>query len=281
MKEEIIGKLRCPVCHCSFETDSSGTSLFCKGAKKRHCFDISASGYVNFAPPSKNCSGDSKEAVRSRTSFLELGYYEPIRSAVCDILAEYGAKSVLDAGCGEGYYTNEFASVADTVVGFDLSKFGVEAAAKFAKRNRILNSFLGVAGIYDMPVADESFDAVVSLFAPCAEEEFSRVLKKGGILIMVGAGENHLIGLKKAIYSTTYTNTDRADIPVGMSLIGERTLKYDITVEGNSVIKDLFSMTPYYYRTSRADLENLEGLERVETPVEVRIGIYANRGGSL
>ena len=38
------------------------------------------------------------------------------------------------------------------------------------------------------------------------EEEYARILKKGGVLITAGAGENHLIGLKRAIYDTTYKN---------------------------------------------------------------------------
>jgi 23S rRNA (guanine745-N1)-methyltransferase len=53
-----------------------------------------------------------------------------------------------------------------------------------------------VASIFALPVQNASLDAVTNLFAPCAEEEFLRVLKPNGHLLLVGAGERHLMGLK-------------------------------------------------------------------------------------
>lgn len=272
MNDRIKNVLRCPVCGAAFGIENDGKSLMCLGEKKRHCYDLSSSGYVNFAPPSQSRSGDSKEAVRSRTGFLNSGFYANVREAVLDAVKRYAGGIVIDAGCGEGYYSSALAEVADGVIGFDLSKFGVETAAKRTKGKE--NAFFGVAGIYDMPLFDACADAVVNIFAPCATDEFKRVLTKNGVLIAVGAGKNHLLGLKQAIYDEAYTNDDREDMPPDMTLVEEINVSYEITLSGNQQIADLFSMTPYYYRTGDKDMEKLRCLESVTTPVDVFVRVY-------
>ncbi len=272
----MIGKvrdaLRCPLCGAAFSVANSGKSLVCNGEKKKHCYDFSSSGYVNFAPPSQSRSGDSKEAVRSRTSFLNSGFYAPICEAVKNAVRQYASGLVIDAGCGEGYYSSELTEVAEGVIGFDLSKFGIETAAKRTKGRD--NAFFGVAGIYDMPLLDGCADAVVNIFAPCATEEFKRVLGKDGVLIAVGAGKDHLLGLKQAIYETTYENVGREDMPIDMVLIEEKRVSYEITLSSNREISNLFSMTPYYYRTGEKDMEKLKHLESLKTPVDVFVQVY-------
>ena len=184
--------LICPVCKKALLREEK--SYFCCG-EKRHCFDISASGHVNLFP-GRATGGDDKKAVRSRTEFLNLGYYQPIADKVSEILSYLnGDCSVIDAGCGDGYYTNRLASSTGAwTYGFDLSKEAIISASKSAKKQGIDNSVFCVGGIYELPVADESADAITNIFAPCAEEEFTRVLKPNGLLIEVTAGKNHLYG---------------------------------------------------------------------------------------
>ncbi len=265
--------LCCPICKSDLALSENGKSLICKGELKKHCFDIAASGYVNFAPSSKNHSGDPKEAVHSRTEFLDKDYYLPIRKAVEEAVAACGG-IVVDAGCGEGYYSCGIAKHCDAVIGFDLSKTAIMAAAKRAKRQGNDNAFFAVGGIYDMPIADGAADAVVSIFAPVAEAEFQRILKPDALLIAVGAGENHLLGLKKVLYETTYKNTERMDMPSGMKLLSEKTVAYTISLSDNKSIMDLFSMTPYSYRTGESDLEKLKNTDSLTTEVEVLVRVY-------
>lgn len=279
--KRIIDALICPVCGAVMTESENKKSLICEGgakgnrASRRHCFDFSASGYVNLAPPSQSLSGDSREAVHSRTRFLDAGYYAPIRAAVCEMIEKYCPNGlVVDAGCGEGYYTAAMASFAASVIGFDLSKFGIDAAAKRARREKLENALFAVSGIYSMPLRDGCADGVVSLFAPCAEEEFSRILRPGGVVIAVGAGENHLLGLKKAIYDEVYKNTPREDMPKSMKKCEEKQLTFSVSLTESDMIRDLFSMTPYYYRTSGEDLAKLAALTHLETEVDITISIY-------
>lgn len=264
--------LICPVCKKALLREEK--SYFCCG-EKRHCFDISASGHVNLFP-GRATGGDDKKAVRSRTEFLNLGYYQPIADKVSEILSYLnGDCSVIDAGCGDGYYTNRLASSTGAwTYGFDLSKEAIISASKSAKKQGIDNSVFCVGGIYELPVADESADAITNIFAPCAEEEFTRVLKPNGLLIEVTAGKNHLYGLKKAIYDSVHLNEERADMPRKLILQERYNLAYKIKLDNAEAIRNLFSMTPYSYRTSEKDMQKLLALDSLETEVEVDIFVY-------
>lgn len=277
MNASVLTLLRCPVCGGALQGSDDGRSVFCTGAKK-HCFDLSKSGYLNLAGPCGG-EGDLKESVRSRKAFLDAGYYRPLADAVLSKLNAVHAKTVLDAGCGEGYYTNCFAEDGRVMLGVDLSKCGIDVAAKRAKAQKTDAAFV-VAGIFELPVADESVDAVVNLFAPCAEAEFLRVLRPNGFLLLAGAGERHLWGLKEALYDTPYLNQPRADLPVGMKLISKERLHDTIEVAGKEQIMSLFSMTPYYWRTAEKDRQKLERLNLLTTEVDFDLFLY-QKGSDL
>ena len=270
MNQSILNFLHCPVCHASLQLANQGKSCTCTGART-HCFDFSKSGYLNLSGPHGG-SGDLKEAVRARREFLNAGYYQPLADAIAKKLAELGVKSALDAGCGEGYYTNRFAKEV-AMLGVDLSKDGIDAAAK-ASKSLAANSGFVIASLFSMPIPDQAFDAVVNIFAPCAEEEFLRVLKPGGYVILVGAGERHLIGMKEILYDTPYLNAGRADLPAKTELVAKERLNYSITVRSKEHIAALFSMTPYYWRTSVADQQKLDALEELTTELDFDIFLF-------
>ena len=270
MTESVIELLKCPVCGAAMRKSEDGKVCRCLGART-HCYDVARSGHLHLGGPHAG-DGDGKEAVAARRAFLEAGYYQPLSDEINQMLDRIGAKKVLDAGCGEGYYTNRMAYERD-VLGIDLSRAGVEMAAKRQRATQTRASF-AVASIFSLPVLDGALDAVVNIFAPCAEDEFSRVLRSGGYLLLVGAGEHHLMGLKRAIYDNPYENAGRADLPQHMRLCERASCRYEITVEGNDAIEALFSMTPYYWRTSRADHAKLVGLERLTTEVDFDLFLF-------
>lgn len=276
---KIVESLRCPHCKGNMSLVENGcVSLVCDGAK-RHCFDLSSSGYVNFASPSQCKGGDSPEAVKAREDFLSLGFYEPIREAVFNTALEYSQGGLLvDAGCGEGYYsqrmTEEFC-----VFGADISKSAVNTAAKRAKRDASGKAFYAVASVFELPVKDGAADVITNIFAPCAEAEYRRVLSDDGVLIVAYAGEDHLMGLKKVMYDSVHKNQERADMPINMELIAQKRVQFDITVGGSDNIKKLFAMTPYYWRTSAADAQKLYVLDSLSTNIDVIIAVYKNCGG--
>ncbi len=274
---DLSSALCCPFCREKMMLTEDGKSLVCQGGR-RHCFDISASGYVNLLP-SHPGGGDSRDAVRARSAFLNSGHYAPVADTLCAVLAEHLPQRgiVIDAGCGEGYYSARIAQDGFDVIGFDLSKYAVESAAKRSVRENASgggHALFGVAGIFNMPVPDSCASAVTNIFAPCAPGEYGRVLRDGGILAVVSAGPLHLMGLKSLLYETAYENGDRADLPSDWKTAEQRRLTYDITLDTEDEIMNLFSMTPYYWRTSAADRDKLTGRGSLKTPVDVVITVY-------
>lgn len=270
MKNNVFRLLRCPVCKAELLQDDLQKSCRCEGVKP-HSFDFARSGYLNLAG-GRAGEGDLKNAVLARRAFLDAGYYQCLSNKINEILDTVPSDLVLDAGCGEGYYTNRMAKNR-SVLGIDLSKDGVDYAARRAKLNNTGAGF-AVASVFEMPIKDAALDAVVNIFAPCAEAEYSRVLRNGGHLLVVSAGEQHLMGLKRVLYENPYLNQGRADLPKTMTLVQKYRLKDEIYLEDPLLIEALFSMTPYYWRTSQEDHQKLKNAERLITEIDFDIFLF-------
>ncbi len=240
----------CPVCKRAL-TEQENT-LRCDGG---HSFDKARSGYVNLLRSQQSAlkrHGDDKRMLLARRAFLDRGFYEPLQRALCETIASHTPENgvLLDAGCGEGYYTAAVAQTNPTltVCGIDISKDALRMAASRTKAIE-----LAVASAFSLPVADSTVDTVVSVFAPTAEAEFARVIKTGGTLIRAVPTERHLFGLKAAIYKEPRLNKpERTDLN-GFSLVNRQEIFYDLVLEGADDIRTLFEMTPYYYKTGQDD----------------------------
>lgn len=261
--------LICPI--CKNELKDTGGSLVCT-SPKAHCFDKAKSGYVNLSPI-KSGSGDDRDMVKARSEFLDRGYYLPLAETVANLTEGYD--TVADCGCGDGYYSVNIARKCRMLYGFDLSKFACDKAAKRAKEKGV-NSFFGVGSIFSLPLADNSVDLIVSIFAPIAEDEFVRVLKDNGKLVIVGAGKRHLYELKQAIYREAYENEGRRDLPSGFEKSEYRNLSYTFNCEG-AYLRSLFMMTPYAFKTSREDAAKIDLIPSLEISADFDIFVYEKK----
>ncbi len=269
--------LLCPICGSELYVD--GKSYRCKPmqGQKSHCFDLSSSGYVDLSYRSGG-RGDSKEAVNDRTAFLNKQYYLPLADEIKRICEKYLRNDffLVDAGCGEGYYSDYIAmNFADSFVfGADLSKHAVHRASVRRNIRGGNNSFYSVASVFALPVRSAIADGMLSMFAPIAQDECLRALKDGGILIIGAAGDRHLYDLKEAIYDEVHINEDRADLPTSMTLLEKTNVSYRINIDNNEDIQRLFGMTPYKFRTSSKSIELLNARDYLETEVNVDFYVY-------
>lgn len=263
----------CPV--CKREISLSERTYKCEN---NHCFDLSKDGYVNLLMSQQSSlkrHGDDKLMVKARRDFLGKGFYNELRQALCDTLKETlpESASIIDVGCGEGYYTSEIAKHNDfEISGIDISKDALKFASKSLK-----NSSFAVASAFSLPFADETADCVLSVFAPSAYEEFSRVLKADGKLIKAIPLENHLWELKCALYHEPYKNKPEKRNDELFSLVSQKEIKYKIKLTEKEDIENLFKMTPYYYKTSREDAGRLLSLDSLETTVHFGVEVYKKR----
>ncbi|MEG0693547.1 MAG: methyltransferase domain-containing protein [Oscillospiraceae bacterium] len=269
----------CP--NCKQPLTGQGNSLVCE---KNHCFDKAKSGYVNLLLPNKMNSktpGDNKIMVDTRNEFLSKGYYSVLKDELCKQVLEIATSlhkdmiQLLDAGCGEGYYTTAMAEYLEnnhlhaSILGVDISKLALNIAAKRTKSVQF-----GVASVFDIPVEEGSCDIVTELFAPYCGEEFYRVLKRGGILILVIPSQEHLYELKQAVYENPYKNDVKDYNLEGFELQSKTEVFSEIEIDNQEDIKNLFMMTPYYYKTSKEDTARLMKLERLHTKIQFEILCY-------
>lgn len=269
--------LTCPVCKGILQQNER--SYRCK---KGHSFDLSASGYLHLLPSNKMNSklpGDNKQMVSARRNFLQKGYYQPISDKLNQVIsAELKGKKqplVLDVGCGEGYYTSRLDAALKEqnpkaeVCGMDISKLAINAAAKSCK-----NVMWAVASSFDLPVADESCDVLVSMFAPICMEEFHRVLKKGGALVFAITSTRHLWELKEAIYDEPYENKKEEHQYDGFTFEQSHKVQSLFHLPCQEDIGNLFTMTPYYYKSSVQTAERVAALQELDCQLDVDILVY-------
>lgn len=265
----------CPICRQKLSVVEN--SLKCPD---NHSFDIAKEGYVNLDTNTRSMSknsGDDKQMVVSRTKFLESTHYAPLKDALCLAIKNEAQKNtfsaILDAGCGEGYYTRHIKeTLKDTnshIIGVDLSKNAVKHAAKNCKE-----SSFAVCSVYHLPLDDNSCDIVLNCFSPMANDEYLRVMKSSGLLVYVVPGENHLWELKSILYDNPYKNPVKTEEYDGFTHIGVENVKTRFTLTDNESILALFNMTPYTWKTPKDSVERLKTLDTLEVQAEFNIHFY-------
>lgn len=262
--------LICPVCGRALEKSGG-----CRKCEAGHSFDISKEGYVNLLIRGGSAdSGDNLEMTKSRTRFLNAGYYAPLAEALAGLIPKKDA-AVLDICCGDGYYTKALAESApgNAYYGFDISKNMIKTAAK----RKITGAEFFIANLSSIPIATESVDFAIHLFAPFGQNEFYRIMKHSGTLISVIPGKNHLYGMKKALYGAPYYNGEKLPDAALFRLAGTKRVAYTMTIEDKDSIAALYGMTPYCYNTSKEDAARLLALDRLETEAEFILAIYEKR----
>lgn len=245
--------------------------------RNNHCYDQAREGYVNLVLANQKHSlnpGDSSQSLAARASFLSRGYYQKLAEGLTEVLDRYLTEGsvVLDAGCGTGYYLNYIINHAKKqfeYFGCDLAKKGVSMAARSCQ-----GATLFVGNVFHLPLADGSLDALMSVFCPYSSEEFSRVVKPGGIVIAVTPGREHLYQIKQHVYSSPYYNDEAGYKLDGFSLAEQFNIRYDAQFSSNEDIRTLWSMTPYVHTTSPEDNQKAMSLQSITSTVDFLVSIY-------
>ncbi|MEJ5919436.1 MULTISPECIES: methyltransferase domain-containing protein [unclassified Corynebacterium] len=169
-----------------------------------HSYDVAKQGYVTLAGGAGlRYSGDDAKMIEAREQFLSGGHYAPFVEAVTgnvqDVLDDANvcdddSPVILEIGAGTGYY---LAHTLDGVensrgVGIDVS---VPAAKHLAKCHPRVGAVVADAWAR-LPIRDNSIDAITVIFAPRNAEEFARVLKPGGQVVVLTAAPGHLSELR-------------------------------------------------------------------------------------
>ncbi|MBQ5311598.1 MAG: methyltransferase domain-containing protein [Oscillospiraceae bacterium] len=267
----------CPVCRQPLLPD--GRSYRCE---KGHCFDTARKGYVNLLTTSgrnPKTAGDNADMVRARTDFLDKGYYLPLADRLSEVIGGVTHSGpVIDSGCGEGFYTVRCAQKLPHIhfEGIDISKAAVSHCMTRVHISGITNCAFAVASSFELPFADNSAEVITSVFAPVANDEYSRVLKTGGHLIVVSPSARHLYELKAAVYDAPYENRPNEYGLDSFEHIDSIIFEYEKHIGAQEDIYSLFAMTPYFYKTSEEGMTRLLALDSIDVTCGFEIDIFRN-----
>ena len=217
--------LLCPVRGCHLPLTGEEKTRCCA---RGHSFDIARSGYTNLLQPQDRRSkrpGDTVEAVAARRRLHDRGVTEPLFGAIAQMAAVKSGDTVLDAGCGDGFYLGSLARETGCGAhGVDISIPAVDAAAR---RYPECEWIVANADRF-VPWADGSFSVVLSITARMNAGEFRRVLDPDGRLLVALPSPEDLIELRGAgrdraprtteAFGPHFTLADRARVTTSADL---------------------------------------------------------------
>lgn len=234
-----------------------------------HSFDISKEGYINLLLNKPN-AGDNKQMIKSRKDFLELGYFDKLLNTIIEEIKKLSLANphILDLGCADGYYTNSISKVYPNIIGLDISKEAIKYAAKNYK-----DIIFIVGNAKEIPIKNNSIDLVINIFSPLFIDEINRVLKDNSYLIKVTPNSNHMLEIKEILYDKVYLTKEKSIDDSTLLLTNEKNLSYKLKISNDDII-NLFTMTPYSYKTSTQDIEKLKLITSLEVTLDFNISIY-------
>ncbi|GCE10723.1 putative RNA methyltransferase [Tengunoibacter tsumagoiensis] len=276
--------LLCPICQQPLQRQER--ALVCE---KAHNFDLAKEGYVNLLH--KKQPGDTREMVQARRTFFEHGFYQPLSDLINQLVIQYltsdGSQpiTILDAGCGEGYYLGRLhAFLAEqrgqTVqgLGIDISKEAIRLAAK-----RYTSDFFLVANLKErLNLSDGSLQVILNIFAPRNVSEYTRILEVNGLLLIIIPGPEHLLQLRERLHLLTIEENKQANVlaqfAAHFALVKSEQISYPLTLQSEE-IRQVVMMTPNYWHLSAETKQAMEELEKIETKAEF-IGLVLQKKGA-
>lgn len=264
----------CPLCHTALAPEPRVWRC-----TQGHCFDVARDGHVNLLPVQFRHSktpGDPPLMVQARRAFLAAGHYAPLREALAEAVTvacegRMAPSCLLDIGCGEGYYTSAFVGEGRDVVGVDIAKPAIEAAAK---RLRAI-TWLVARGTH-LPCAPQSVDVITSIFAPLPVDELRRICRPGGYIVVAMAGAGHLAGLREGLFDEVREHEPEhalAPLRAAFTEVSSRDVSFTLEL-ATPDISHLLDMTPYAWRAKPERVATLRQKDRLTVGAVLRVAVF-------
>jgi len=228
-----------------------------------HCYDIARQGYVNLLPVQFKASkepGDSKDMIDARRRVMQQNYFNELAEKFCSYLVQLcdtpvAGSCILDAGCGEGFFTDKMnahvcnkagtsgTSLPRAILGIDVSKLAIIAAAK---QYRALN--FAVASNVHPPIINGNASIITNLFGFATWPAWSSLQRPGQYVVTVDAGPHHLLEMREIIYPEVriHAAPEHAEAAKsGYSLADTQTVRYEVILKNAADRLDFLNMTPH------------------------------------
>lgn len=271
--EAHLALFQCPKCHQGFKK-IEGNTMVCQS---NHRFDLSKKGTIHF--PSHHLTSDyDKEMLLSRRQMIQNGLYTPLVEKIVDYIKELPTVDyVVDMGCGEGSFVDLIKKELENqsnVLGFDLSKDGVQLASDFSEE-----AFFFIGDVTQMPLKDNSVDVLLNIFSPSHYEEMLRVLKPEGIILKVIPESDYLKEMRQVFYKDQPEKQEYSNENVyekfknDVVLLKEERLTYQLPIL-HKEYEDVLKMSPIHWgaTTEAKDYARENPFENLTIDVKILIG---------
>ena len=171
-------------------------------------------------------------------------------------------KSVLDLGCGEGYYTEAMQHAVPQVIGLDIAKPAIRLAAKRLPQIQWI-----VGSAVRLPIQSQSMDVVCSLFSPLPLGEMQRVLKPTGQLWVATPAADHLHSLRAQLFEQVNPHTPDKfvqQLAPSFHLLSQIEIRIPLQLDQQG-LRQLIAMTPYAYKAKPERRQRLEQAAEFQT----------------
>lgn len=269
--------LTCPICKDAIHNSEQGRTYKCVN---NHSYDLAKQGYLNLLMSNQkksNHPGESKEMITIRREFLDKGYYKPVSDQINLMTSEYlmnNNGTVLDLGCGEGYYLNQMEQYFlgkdkdISFYGLDISKEAIRLASV---RNKSIQYV--VSSNFAAPFKAHSVDVLLSVFSPISDEECERLIAEDGCFVRVLPNPNHLIELRQIIYDHLEERRDGNIPSEKLTCVKEAKVSYTIELGQEDLMK-LLQMTPHYWKTSAKNKEKVLEVKNLSVTIDMNVSVY-------
>ncbi|QEO13028.1 methyltransferase domain-containing protein [Agromyces intestinalis] len=242
---------RCP--NCLLPLAAVADSVY--GCANGHRFDRSKHGYLTLLPPrAPKTIGDDRRMLEARANLLASGVYSPVAEAVsaaARATVTGPGTSIVDLGCGTGYYSAVVAR--DTGAGRVLVADRSPDAVRWSRLHHRETTGNDVTGVVldlwrPLPIADATADIVLDVFAPRNPAEYARILSPVGTLIVVVPTPRHLAELRSTgslleIPDGKDTLVTEQFTAAGLRLSARRSVEYAFPASADQ-LADLVAMGP-------------------------------------
>ncbi|MDH2426655.1 putative RNA methyltransferase [Sphaerisporangium sp. TRM90804] len=265
MLRDAVDHLACPVCRGGLALGDDAVRC-----ARGHSFDVARQGYVSLLTGSAAPgTADTAAMVEARARFLGAGHFAAVTAGLRELAsAPGGPRVVLDAGAGTGHHLAATLGERDVGIALDVSKHALRRAARAHPRIGAV-----VADVWrELPVKDAVADVLLNVFAPRNGPEFARVLRPGGVLIVVTPTPRHLSPLveRLGLLSVDEAKARRVEEALGAHFAeaGHQVREAEMRLDHRAVAT-VAGMGPSAWHTDPAALA--EEITRLPDPIAVNL----------
>lgn len=239
--------LACPVCGGRYELDEG--ILRCG---EGHAVDLARQGHVQLARRPIRHPGDTADMLAARARVHAAGTFDGLTRALVE--AAGPAEVVVEVGAGTAHH---LAAVVEACGGVGVALDSSKAAGKAAARAHPRVASVVCDVTEPLPLQDRTIDVLLVAFAPRNVEEFARVLRPGGRLVVAQPTPDHLAGLRSALGLLAIEDSKEEALAArlaGRFAPGARDLVDEVVTPGPEGLVDLVMMGPNAFHTDRASV---------------------------